>query len=109
MKSCLFAYPIKMTLETAAHLEWELTATCQVSSFILSVFIAGLISIQVYYLKGWGKAGEGEGVSSDPTGQPWALRQAVLPLVADQDCQVLISRLQFCSNASNIKSGVFAS
>jgi len=39
------------------------------------------------YLSGWGKAGDGEGIASDPTGQPWNLRQAVLPLVADQDCQ----------------------
>ena len=44
-----------------------------------------------YNFKGWGKAGDGEGIPSDPTGQPWNLRQAVLPLVADQDCQVFVS------------------
>ena len=39
-------------------------------------------------LLGWGRAGEEENIPSDVANQPWALRQAILPLMADQECQV---------------------
>ena len=45
--------------------------------------------------KGWGRAGEEENIPTDVANQPWALRQALLPLVADQDCQVGIASLIF--------------
>ena len=38
--------------------------------------------------KGWGRAGEEENIPTDVANQPWALRQAILPLMADQECQV---------------------
>ena len=41
------------------------------------------------YLSGWGKIGDGESMPVDIYGQPYKLRQALLPLVSDQSCQTI--------------------
>ena len=40
-------------------------------------------------LTGWGKHGVDESMPGDLYGQPWKLRQAVLPLVADEECRII--------------------
>ena len=42
-----------------------------------------------YILTGWGKHGVDESMPGDLYGQPWKLRQAVLPLVADEECRII--------------------
>ena len=39
------------------------------------------------YLSGWGRVGHGENMPQDIYGQPYKLRQAMLPLVDDKSCQ----------------------
>ena len=50
-----------------------------------STFAAGMDC----YLSGWGKIGDGESMPVDIYGQPYKLRQALLPLVSDQSCQTI--------------------
>ena len=42
---------------------------------------------QTCLLSGWGRAGPGEDLPGDLYGQPWRLRQAALPLLADSECR----------------------